>query len=354
MRSRLILLASFVMFVLVPAQAWPIVIETGPKQRVGGFLVEEDAKQVTVKIVAADGTSKNEKFERAKIKIIHKVDVERLQKLSKDRPKLYRDYAEELAEVKDDPEARELALRLFLIAAHLDSAKLGRSCLVSMSNIATRSADARKFRAMAYLLDPKADVDLLKIEPPKTAPVATPAAKAATKALIDFEKALKYYRNGQVKQAKDYANEKGVADYFTKSGLGDHRSFLQACSDVNCTKCKAGSMTCASCMGKGMITDKFGFGMQPCTTCSGKGKQKCTSCGGSGMNEVSEDYLKAILRAEVWALEQILNTDTGVKKGGWDVPRQSDQAAVSMLTLETITSFDPRKCVYRNKEWVLP
>src|SRR5947208_1573971 len=99
---------------LGPASGWSIdLIETGPsKRQVRGFLVSEDAKQISVRIKLPSGKDRVEKFELAKIKIIHKVDRERLEKLSKDNPKAYKDYAEQLAQKKTDPEAAELAMRL--------------------------------------------------------------------------------------------------------------------------------------------------------------------------------------------------------------------------------------------------
>jgi hypothetical protein len=356
LRSRLAFTVLGAWLFVASPSAWSILIETGPKQRVGGYLLSEDAKQLKVRIKTPDGKDKVELFERAKIKIIHKVDLERLEKLSKDQPKAYRKYADELAEQEADPEAKELALRLFLIAAYFDSPNLGRPCLLSMSTLAANPADARKYRAMAFLLGSKADPTLLKTEAIKAGPSTSPKSKAQENAFKSFQLALRKYRAGQVKNAKDLANEDGVAYFFgIAPGMMDQKSFILACNDVTCTKCKAGSVVCTACNGQGKIVD--GFGAQLCATCNGKGKQKCSSCDGSGLNPFPEDRLKAVLRAEIWALDQVLVNEATKKSaaaGGWSNALNSQQAPLPTLTLETIAQHDPRQCVFRKGEWVVP
>ncbi len=355
MRFRLTFLTLSACLFLCHASASAILIETGPQQRMGGYLVGEDAKQITVQFKAPDGKEKVQTFDRAKIKIIHKVDPLRLEKLSRDNPKGYQDYAKELAREKADPEAVELALRLYLIAAYLDTPQLARSCLLSMSELAPGPAEGRRYRALAFLLDSSGDPTLLQGEKVKAAPLAAMEAKAAPTPLARFQKALERYRTGEIKKAKDDANEKGVADYFKKAGL-DQRRFFQACDDAVCAKCKkTGLLSCTACNGKGRTPDQFG-GTQPCATCNGKGKQKCPTCDGTGLTPFPEDYLRTILKAEVWALEQIVTVEPIAKKAplSWDNALNRQQTAVPLLTLETITPHDPRQCLFRNGKWVTP
>lgn len=353
MQVRWIFLALCFLF-LIHETASAILIETGTKQRVGGFLEREDAKQITVRIKTPDGKDKVEVYDIARIKVIHKVDRDRLGKLSKDKPKAYRDYANELADKTSDPEAMELAMRLNLIAAYLDPANLGKGCMLSMVALTPRPADARKFRAMAFLLDPKNDPALLKVEAAKFAP----PSKTSLKALTEFQKAMKYYRDGDIKRAASVASDKGVAEYFGKAGLTDQKSFLQACSDTKCAKCKAGKMTCPNCKGKKVVSDAGDMGVpQPCTVCNGLGTQMCSSCDGKGQSPPSEDYLRSVLRAEIWALEHIVPSEPTPKKGaagGWSSAVSNPQSSIPLLTLENITEFDPRKCVYRKGTWELP
>jgi len=335
---------------LSQAPASAIVLLTPGKLQVAGYFEKEEGNQIYVRVKTADGKEEIKMFDRSKITIEHQVDRVKLGRLTKETPKAYRDYAEELAKQTKDPEAMELAIRLYLIAAYLDPANLGRSSLMNMSALAKRPADARKYRAMAFLLDTKGDEGLLKSEVKK----ALPESKAASKALTEFQKALKAYRNGELAKAKSIANDKNVGDYFAKAGFKDQKSFLQACNDANCAKCKAGKVECATCNGK-KTTDPFG--MQACATCNGKGTQTCTACDGAGKTPISEDVLRSVLRAELWALEQILPSESASPKnnvGGWSSAVSNPQASIPLLTLETITEFDPRKCVFRNGSWELP
>jgi hypothetical protein len=338
--------------------AWAIVIETEKKQRVAGYLVSEDPQKIVIHTKTAEGKEKVNVFDPTKIKVIHKIDLPRLEKLSQEKPAAYIDYGRELAQVKADPEAMDLALRLYLIAAFLDPPNLAERALVSMSELAAQPGDAHKYLAMAYLLDSKGDPKLLQSITTKPARPAVPEVKVAAKALARFQKALERYRSGDGTNAKADANEKGVAEFFARAGL-DQRNFLQACDDLACTKCKkTGTVTCSACNGKGRINDPmnpFG-GLIVCTTCNGKGKQKCPSCDGTGSNPVPDDYLRAVLRAEVWAVDQIITMPPIAKKspGSWNRALNDHQTKVPVLTLDAITGYNPRECVFRNGKWTAP
>src|SRR5262249_32601062 len=149
---------------------------------VAGYLQSDDGKIVTIKVRLADGTEKTHEYERSKIKIIHEVDRKQLEKLSQNNPQGYFDQAEKLAKHPQDPEARDTAMRLYLIAASLDARQFGASGLTRMSALASSRAEARKCLAMAYLLDAKQDAKLLKAEGGKSPQL--PKGQAA--ALKDF------------------------------------------------------------------------------------------------------------------------------------------------------------------------
>src|SRR5262249_5895515 len=111
----------------------------------------------------SDGTLVDKTIAKSEVDLIHRpVAAERLTALSPERPKEYRDYAEELADKKVDPEARETGLRLYAIAANLDPANLGRSSLLGMTALAASVEEERQYRALAFLLDPEHDRGVLK------------------------------------------------------------------------------------------------------------------------------------------------------------------------------------------------
>src|ERR1700738_198764 len=89
-----------------PTAAQAIIIEAAGK-RVYGYLVSDDGKKLIIRERAADGREKETEFDRTKtkIRIIHQVDRKHLEALTSDKPKAYRDYAEDLAEQRADPEA---------------------------------------------------------------------------------------------------------------------------------------------------------------------------------------------------------------------------------------------------------
>jgi hypothetical protein len=313
MRVGLTLLLPCACLLLGARPASAILIDTGGK-RVGGYLVSEDVKgkRLTVRVVLPDGEEKVQVFELAKITVRHKVDRDRLAKLTKENPGAYVKYAEELADKKTDPEAIEVALRLFLIAAYLEPAKMGRACLLRMSELAADDAHARKYRAMAFLLDANHDPALLKLDARKSALSALPDAKAARAALTFFRKALQQFREGKFKEAQQNAGVPAVAVCFKQApGMMDQKSFIQACKDATLNK------------------------------------------------SVAEGHLEYVLRAEIWALRQILADDPMPMKkigaGGWySALHNHELSPIPPLSLETITQYNPRECVFRKGSWKVP
>jgi hypothetical protein len=351
-RPRILLLGCVGLWLLICATpAWSILIETAQRKRVGGHIEREDATTLVLRTRTADGKTTTQTFKKANIKIIHRIDVKRLEQLKREEPAAYRSYAEELAEQKADPEAIELALRLYVIAAYLDPQKLGRRCLLSMSDLAPTSADARKYRAMALLVDPTRDESLLKKD--GTAPQKVPDA-----AWQAFASALRAYRNGDALSARNQAQEEGVKTCFrAMQGSLDHAGFIQACTDTICPRCKyngRNTQRCPTCQGSG------GVNGLPCATCMGKGVVKCPVCNGAGIDRKRMDqHLEAIIRCELWDIDRQLSGAPAVADrlggGTWSSAINNPQLVpVPLLTLENISDYDPRKCIYRNGAWVAP
>jgi hypothetical protein len=347
---------GLVVVVLVTSAASAILIETaaGP---VAGFLLKEDGAKLTVRVRTPDGDDKITEFTRANIKILHRIDLNRLAHLSRDNPRAYRDYAEELAGQDADPEARALARRLYLLAAKLDPDRFASSSLLAMSALANTPMESRRCRALAFLLDPNLEANLLN---PDAGKAAQPV-KVQPKFLRDFSRALQCYRTGQIKLAREAANRGGVDRVFSAApGKIDQQTFLQWCSDAYCPTCKGvGKSTCPACKGKGTVPGPFG---QPerCPTCKGQKLATCSACAGAGIQQpFPEDAMRYSLRAELWALDQLAGGDTGGKNANdansWSALFQKGQLSpIVPLSLETITELDPAKCHFRNGVWVEP
>jgi hypothetical protein len=341
---------------VAPASAILIESNDAKNTQVGGFLIRDDGANLTIRIRTPDGREQDVTYALDKIKILHRLDVKRLEALSRDNPKGYRDYAAELAQQKKDPEARDTAIRLFLIAAKLAPEKFGSSSLLSMSELASTPTEAHKYRALAFVLDPKAGPELLKAEAVKPPPLD----RNQLRALDDFTKALQHYRAGRLKLATDTVRKDGVDKIF---GLAptklDQKTFLQWCTDANCENCRAdGTVVCPNCKGNRIVVGMFGQ-RERCSTCNGNGRLICPDCGGTHVRDpLPEQSVRGALRLELWAMEQQgLGGDPGRKEAtepkGWSTVLQSRRLSpVLPLSLDTITDFDPRKCRYRNGKWV--
>jgi hypothetical protein len=141
------------------ARCWAVTVllkdSTTP---VKGFLVSESDARVVVDELLPDGKVERRTLPRSVIDlVIQPVAADRLAALDRSQPQTYRDYADELSEKREDPEARATALRLYLITATLDPQGQGRGCLLGMAALARNEDEERRFRAMAYLLDPAHD-----------------------------------------------------------------------------------------------------------------------------------------------------------------------------------------------------
>jgi hypothetical protein len=172
LRSRILVVAFLAVApFLAPNQASGVIIFLkGREAPLRGYLVDENDFRVIVLELLPGGGTREQIVTRASIDdLIDAVDRDRLGQLRPEDPEAYRDYAEELSEKREDPDAHVTALRLYLIAAHLEPQTLGRSCLLGMAALARSPAEERRYRGMAYLLDAKHDPALL--QPPATARV---------------------------------------------------------------------------------------------------------------------------------------------------------------------------------------
>jgi hypothetical protein len=336
--------------------AWAVVVfETGRKEPIRGFLIEQDAQKVVIDEVTSQGKLKRREIPRSSVSdLIISVDAQRLSALRHDRPQDYRDYAEELAAKKIDPEAQQMSLRLFHIAAYLDPAKLGRGALRAMANIARDAREERKFRALAYLLDDEHDRSVL------VAPSGPPADGGAAKGKVPEDAtpallaALRFLRRERRADALRIVERPGMREQFSRmDGAFTYEEFVQACNYV-CPDCTKGYNSCEACGGTGRrkVVDRF----VTCGQCKG-GKVVCPTCR-TRYREVTlprEIVLKTVL-AELAlhkaAMDSVAQPGAAAREVSWS--QLTDQEPVPALDLLTLTEFDPRKCHYRDGQWVAP
>ena len=289
---------------LAPAVAQAVVVfRQGEDKPVMGFLLSQNDDRVVVRRPLPNGRFRDEVFLRSEIAdLIFTVDRKRLEALSHDRPKEYRDYADELAAKRQDPEARFTAIRLYLIAAHLDPGSEGRSAMLGMIALARSESEEARFRAMAYLLD--ADHDRALLKTPQLAVDAPTSLDAAAKAKL--VEALRLVRQGNKAQASTL-----LADPELRKHFGEFEDLITYPELLGA-------------LGPGAITP-------------------------------------SLLR-KVVALELALSS-----RGGDDEPdrkkesvswqqalRRDGSTPLPVLTLESLTEFNPRDCHYRAGKWLDP
>ncbi|HEV7281011.1 MAG TPA: hypothetical protein VGN57_12475 [Pirellulaceae bacterium] len=168
----------------------------GEDEPVYGYLISSDASTVVLDVPQADGRRSRTTFLRDRVEdLVVTVDPERLAGLSPDDPLGYLQYAEELSIKKQDPEARDAARRLFLIAGSLVPQVHGRQAALGLANVAAGAEEARKARTLASLADP-------------SGPAAEPVVARPPAARIDAGRArvlvagIQAYRRGEVATAR--------------------------------------------------------------------------------------------------------------------------------------------------------
>ncbi len=323
-----------------------IIFLKGQDQPVRGYLLRQNERVVVIDQLLPDDTTKERTISRSDIDdMIQTVSAERLEALRPDAPDKYREYAEELAEKGKDPDARVAAIRLFLIAADLAPDRLGRSCLLGMVPLARNVNEQRRFRAMAYLLDPKHNPNLLRIP----LPTATPKHTADPHQAEFMLRALRLLRQGKGREALVQARRIKMKERLPS--LTDTITFAEferACAPT-CPYCKRGRVTCPECNGKKFVLEKS------CATCRARGDIACPHCGGDYRNNrLPPSLLKRIVRLELqWlpAAEPLADAPRPTRTS-WSLSVQRNQSApLPPLTLETVTEFDPRENVFQDGKW---
>jgi hypothetical protein len=282
-----------------------VVLKKGETKPVMGYLVRHDEHGVVLREPQPGGTSRELTFAAADIdELILTVSPERLAELDPARPELYREYAEELAEKQRDPEARDMAIRLYHLAAVHGSGSLRRGSLLGLVALARSPQEERRFRAAAWLYDPQHDPSLLAspagIQLTRTTTVREPLAELLT--------ALRLCRQGKGPGARSIVDRPAVrAELDSLANAITAEEFLAACS----------------------------------------------------AKDLSDAQLLKLLRAEV-AIDRILGNAAAVpaeemaaRPASWSsAVRAAGLAPVASISLASLTEFNPQASIFRNGKWI--
>jgi len=179
-----------------------VVLLKGASKPLVGYLVRQDAKTLVLREELPGGKSRETTVARDQIdELIVTVAPERLAALIPSRPELYREYAEELAEKRRDPEARDTAIRLYHLAAVLGDEGLRRGALRGLMDLARTPDEARRWRAAAYLFDPLHDPAILAEK--RDATPSPPADDAARRDLLRAVRLLRQEKGVEARPLLD-------------------------------------------------------------------------------------------------------------------------------------------------------
>ena len=273
-----------------------VVLEKGSERAVMGYLVRETEQAIVVRQEMAEGATREVTIPRSQVdEVIVTVAPERLEALNPSRPETYREYAEELAEKRRDPEARDTARRLFAVAALRGDAALVRSSLLGLASLARDAADERRLRALAYLHDPRHDEAVLT-------ETSTSSASSTADGSAELATALRLIRQGKAAAAKPLFEQPAVQKRLAAAGAPITRDELTS-----------------------LMATPF-QGLPP------------------------EPWLARLLAAEL-ALEAGQRTVSGGSGDRWSLDDPSLRATVPSLKLERLTEFDPAEVVFRGGKW---
>lgn len=314
-----------------------------------GYLLREDDNVVVVAELLADGSTSEHAVLRSEIKeVVRLVVDERLAALRPEDPDGYRDYADELAGKREDPDALLAALRLYQIAAHLDPQRLGPSCVARMIPLARHVAEERTFRAMAYMLDPAHDQSILRTAQPRP----TRSTELDPRQIEGLLKSLRALRQGNRREALTLARRYKLKERLSQlTDAITYEEFEQACAPI-CPHCTHGRQPCPECEGTRFITSGSGSRVA-CTACGARGDVPCSVCGGNyRSNPLPRSLLMRILRVELQWADDAADEAVETARPAWSrTVQQGDLAPAPNLTLETLTEFDPRQCHFQDGRW---
>lgn len=187
-----------------------IVVRDEPQPYVGRITVS-DSEKLTIEIVDAEGITREITFAPERVLLIVKAeDRERLESLVPGQWEAYRNLAEELASQRIDPQAAELAIRLFLIVAYHERGSVREGALASLVGLARDPEEEKRFRTLAYRMSEREESQWL--QPPITL-VRTPLSPAERELLL---RTIRLIRQDEGDQALAQMRSDGFSTTYVK------------------------------------------------------------------------------------------------------------------------------------------
>ena len=241
------------------------------------------------------------------VDVLETVDPKRLAKLDPADVSQYRDYAEELMVKQIDPEARETAIRLFLISVFYGDAQLQRSGLRSLVRLSRNDQERQQFMALAWRYGAIESSQLRGNANGGAGDTSVGGAGLRGPVMLTLDQRetlsdlIRSSRSNMVRRARNLAQRDEVKAMFVDNDLGmTHKKFVELLS-----------------------------------------------------REPTNDDIASLVELElrVMAIETAFSTKeiSGLK---WsDLATKENTRPVKSPTIETVTEFNPRQCYFVDGKW---
>jgi hypothetical protein len=266
-----------------------------------GWVLRQDEETIVFREYASDESIPIELKRNEILTVVVNIDQERLASLYPPDWSAYRDYAEELAVQKRDPTARELAVRLYLIAAH-GSRELRRGCLSGLVALAEDESQRTQWKTLQQLYYPTV---IRNADPQQNQPHSGPPIENAVALEI-----VRLVRRG----ASDEAMHRLAMDSTVAA--------LNRWSDL-------------------ISIDQL--------------RQTVTQ------EQLTGEQLLRLLRMELAladptsAIASDINPATSLQAANWaELARRSAATIPEIPSFNNITAFDPEASIFRDNRWVKP
>lgn len=300
------LILGFIAFAILVSQASATVVYLrGDSTPLIGRIERQDNERITLKLITPRDGQNEVTILRSEIaKLLVPATEDQLSALTPSNVPAYLELAEELSVKTLDPEATELAIRLYVIAASRGDESIRNTALLGMIEVARTAEEERRFRALAFELDPLHLSDWLR-EPEQQVWKDSQLNEAQRD---EVARLLRLVRSGRGSHARNLLLQDRVREAFDgiESEIS-YREFLSA----------------------------------------------------SQQDVLPKEFMQKVLQLEISLLSQKRDVTAGnasSKPGtqGWSESLEFSSAPIRPVTIANVTEFDPNDCIFRDGKWTNP
>lgn len=276
------------------ASAVIVVIDNG-RTEVRGYEVSRSTTVLVIDQVKSDGSRERRSFSLTDpdVQVLDAINTADLEQLDPGNPKAYLDLASRLEAKVTDPEVHDLVVRLFLIAAHLDTENLSVQSFRYLSFRGRTVDETNRFKAILRSIDKSGN------------PVTSQITGKPQAEFLFIADQIAQFRIGRA------ANLNPAAMEFLAASIKNSGVKLSMSDVIERAK--------------------------------------------PGVNQVSFETEVALVTLEAWLRQQATSEKNSSAKSDWATLLSTRNIAPARaFTIEGATEFNPAHCVYSNGQWVAP